>query len=174
MSGAQIIRRGLMLATAGFVLTIGMSTSHRAGANVGSPTPIPVSQTPLTVVLPAHPQIVLAVANSQSMDGDLSGAMMTGSGSLPNPINTGLQNSSSPVNYTVPASFVPPVNTFAMIARLASDSPPPVWQVALTALIGVGAACVTVWFAGKIFKIGLLMHGKPPNFATLIRWAREA
>src|SRR3974390_1195805 len=65
---------------------------------------------PLTVVLPAHPQVVLAVANSQSMGGNLSGAMMTGSGSLPNPINTGLQNSSSPVNYNVPASFVPPVN----------------------------------------------------------------
>lgn len=76
--------------------------------------------------------------------------------------------------FSVAISFVPPVNTFAMIARVASDSPPPVWQVALTALIGVGAACVTVWFAGKIFKIGLLMHGKPPNFATLIRWAREA
>src|SRR5579862_9021264 len=125
MSGAQIIRRGLMLATAGFALTIGMSTSHRAGANAGAPTPIPVSQTPLTVVLPAHPQIVLAVANSQSMDGNLSGAMMTGSGSLPNPINTGLQNSSSPVNYTIPASFTPPVNPgaggVAPYTALASD-----------------------------------------------------
>ena len=76
--------------------------------------------------------------------------------------------------FSVAVSFIPPVNTFAMIARVASDSPPPVWQVVLTALIGVGAACATVWFAGKIFKIGLLMHGKPPNFATLIRWAREA
>jgi ABC-2 type transport system permease protein len=76
--------------------------------------------------------------------------------------------------FSVAISFVPPVNTFAMIARVASDSPPPVWQVVLTALIGVGAACATVWFAGKIFKIGLLMHGKPPNIATLIRWAREA
>jgi ABC-type Na+ efflux pump permease subunit len=76
--------------------------------------------------------------------------------------------------FSVAVSFIPPVNTFAMIARVASDSPPPVWQVVLTALIGVGAACATVWFAGKIFKIGLLMHGKPPNFATMIRWAREA
>ena len=76
--------------------------------------------------------------------------------------------------FSVAVSFIPPVNTFGMIARLASDSPPPAWQVWLTALVGVGAACVTVWFAAKVFKIGLLMHGKPPSFATLIRWAREA
>jgi ABC-2 type transport system permease protein len=35
---------------------------------------------------------------------------------------------------------------------------------------GVGAA---LWFASKVFQIGLLMTGKPPNFATLIRWARQ-
>ncbi len=76
--------------------------------------------------------------------------------------------------FSVAVSFIPPVNTFGMIARLASDSPPPAWQVWLTVLVGLGAACATVWFAAKVFKIGLLMHGKPPNFATLIRWAREA
>ena len=36
---------------------------------------------------------------------------------------------------------------------------------------GVVAA---IWFASKVFKIGLLMYGKPPNLATLIRWARQA
>jgi hypothetical protein len=29
-----------------------------------------------------------------------------------------------------------------------------------------------VWFAAKIFRVGLLMHGKPPSFGTLIKWAR--
>jgi ABC-2 type transport system permease protein len=76
--------------------------------------------------------------------------------------------------FSVVASMVPPVNTFAMMARLASDSPPPAWQVWLTVAIGLAAAAVAVWFAAKIFKIGLLMHGKPPSFATLVRWARMA
>ena len=71
-------------------------------------------------------------------------------------------------------SFIPPFNTFTMMTRLASDAPPPVWQVLLTVLIGLGAAYATVWFAAKVFKIGLLMHGKPPTFATMIRWARAA
>ncbi|HEV7631696.1 MAG TPA: ABC transporter permease [Steroidobacteraceae bacterium] len=76
--------------------------------------------------------------------------------------------------FSVIASFVPPVNTFAMLARLASATPPPMWQVWLTMLVGLGAASACVWFAAKIFKVGLLMHGKPPNLATLIRWARMA
>ena len=74
----------------------------------------------------------------------------------------------------VVVSFIPPMNTLGMMTRMASDSPPPEWQVWLTLLVGLGAACAAVWFAAKVFKVGLLMHGKPPNIATLIRWAREA
>jgi hypothetical protein len=44
----------------------------------------------------------------------------------------------------------------------------------LTAVVGIGAAWATVWFAAKVFKVGLLMHGKPPDVRTLIRWARTA
>jgi ABC-2 type transport system permease protein len=70
------------------------------------------------------------------------------------------------------ASFIPPINAFAMLARLASSSPPPAWQVLLSVLAGIAGACLAVWFAARIFRIGLLMHGKPPGFATLIKWAR--
>jgi len=69
-------------------------------------------------------------------------------------------------------SFIPPVNAFAMMARLASSSPPPFWQVLLSMLASLVAAWVTVWFAAKVFRVGLLMHGKPPNLATLFKWAR--
>ena len=74
-------------------------------------TPLAVSQVPLTVVIPAHPQIVIALGNSQSMDGDLSGAIYTGAGSLGagNGMSL-LYNSGSPVNYQVPGDFVPPLN----------------------------------------------------------------
>jgi type IV pilus assembly protein PilY1 len=74
-----------------------------------TPTPVPVSQVPLTITIPAHPQILVAIANSQSMDGDLSGAIMTGSGALGSSYN-GLLTSSSPTNYTVPTGFTPPLN----------------------------------------------------------------
>jgi ABC-2 type transport system permease protein len=76
--------------------------------------------------------------------------------------------------FSVAMSLVPPVNTFAMMIRLASTTPPPLWQVGLSLLIGVGSAMAATWFAAKIFKVGLLMHGKPPSMGTLIRWARQA
>jgi ABC-2 type transport system permease protein len=71
-------------------------------------------------------------------------------------------------------SFIPPMNGFAMLLRLTSTAPPPMWQVWLSIAVGVAAAGAALWFASRVFKIGLLMHGRPPNFATLIRWAREA
>jgi ABC-2 type transport system permease protein len=76
--------------------------------------------------------------------------------------------------FSVVVSFIPPVNTFAMMARLASDTPPPLWQALLTIVVGFAGAAVCVWFAARIFRISLLLHGKPPNLATMIRWARMA
>ena len=76
--------------------------------------------------------------------------------------------------FSVALSLIPPVNTFAMMIRLASTTPPPAWQVWLGVTIGIASAYATIWFAAKIFKVGLLMHGKAPDFATLIRWAKAA
>ncbi len=48
-----------------------------------------------------------------------------------------------------------------MIARLASSAPPPAWEVWTTLLISVVTAMLVVWFAAKVFKVALLMHGRP-------------
>jgi len=58
--------------------------------------------------------------------------------------------------------------------RISSSAPPPAWQIWLTVLVSVGAAFVALWFAAKVFKVGLLMHGKAPDFGTLVRWAKQA
>jgi ABC-2 type transport system permease protein len=57
---------------------------------------------------------------------------------------------------------------------MASSTPPPLWQVWLSIAVGIGSVFCALWFAAKVFRIGLLMYGKPPNFATLIRWVRAA
>lgn len=82
------------------------------------------------------------------------------------------QNPNSPFSTVI--SMIPPVNSFAMLIRLTSTAPPPWWQVWTSIGLGVVGVLAALWFATKVFKIGLLMYGKPPNFATLIRWARQA
>lgn len=71
-------------------------------------------------------------------------------------------------------SFTPPINPFIMMLRIASNDPPPLWQILLSLLVSAAGAVVAVWLAGKIFRVGMLMFGKPPDFKTLLRWVRMA
>jgi ABC-2 type transport system permease protein len=75
---------------------------------------------------------------------------------------------------SIALSFLPPINSFAMMLRMASTAPPPWWQVWLSIGIGVGSVFAAIWFAAKVFRIGLLLYGKPPSLKTLIHWARSA
>ena len=46
----------------------------------------------------------------------------------------------------------------------------PFWQLPATLLaLGVGALC-TMWLSARIFRVGVLMYGKPPTPRELIRW----
>jgi ABC-2 type transport system permease protein len=69
-------------------------------------------------------------------------------------------------------SFIPPVSNFVMLLRISSNTPPPVWQTALSIAVSAAGALAAVWFASRVFRVGVLMSGKPPDFATLVRWAR--
>lgn len=71
-------------------------------------------------------------------------------------------------------SFIPPFSPFVMIIRVASSQPPPLWQVLAAIVVGILSAYAALWACAKIFRVGLLMFGKPPNFKTLIRWIRLA
>jgi ABC-2 type transport system permease protein len=72
------------------------------------------------------------------------------------------------------SSFIPPISPFIMIMRVSSTDPPPMWQTAAVILINIVAVFFFLWFAAKVFRVGLLMYGKPPNFRTLIKWIKMA
>jgi len=74
--------------------------------------------------------------------------------------------------FAVIASLVPLWSPFLMLIRLAMTPPPPMWQVALSLVLTVGTAVCLVFAAGRIFRVGLLMQGKPPNLPELLRWIR--
>ena len=71
-------------------------------------------------------------------------------------------------------SFLPPASPFIMMMRVVSSDPPPTWEiVASLAVMGLGVyLCLKL--AAKVFRVGLLMYGKPPNFRTLVKWVRMA
>lgn len=71
-------------------------------------------------------------------------------------------------------SFIPPINPFVMILRLSGSEKVPTWQIPASIFVAACGAVFMAWAASKIFRIGVLMYGKPPNFKTLIRWIRMA
>lgn len=71
-------------------------------------------------------------------------------------------------------SFVPPISPFVMVIRIAGSEKIPFWQIPASIAVGLLAVWFAAWAAAKIFRIGVLMYGKPPNFTTLVRWIRMA
>jgi ABC-2 type transport system permease protein len=74
---------------------------------------------------------------------------------------------------SVVVSLVPVATPFLMLVRLALTPPPPLWQVLLSVVLTVSTAVGLIWAAGRIFRVGLLMQGKPPNLPELLRWIRQ-
>jgi ABC-2 type transport system permease protein len=76
---------------------------------------------------------------------------------------------------SVVLSLTPPIAPFVMVQRIAASSEPvPVWQIAGAIAVAAWTAVFAAWAASKIFRIGVLMYGKPPNLPTLLRWVRQA
>ncbi|MFN0133630.1 MAG: ABC transporter permease [Phycisphaerales bacterium] len=71
-------------------------------------------------------------------------------------------------------SFIPPISPFVMVLRLGGSEQVPFWQIPASIAVGILAVVVAAWATAKIFRIGVLMYGKPPNFTTLLRWIRMA
>jgi ABC-2 type transport system permease protein len=74
---------------------------------------------------------------------------------------------------SVGLSLFPPATPFLMLVRLALTPAPPMWQVLLSLALTAATAALFVWAASKIFRVGLLMQGTPPNLPELLRWIRQ-
>lgn len=74
---------------------------------------------------------------------------------------------------SVGLSMFPTITPFAMVLRLAMPPGPPLWQVLLSVVMLMAATWLVVWSAGRIFRVGLLMQGKPPNIPELLKWIRK-
>jgi ABC-2 type transport system permease protein len=71
-------------------------------------------------------------------------------------------------------SLFPPATPFLMLLRMALRPAPPTWQVLLSVVLIGLTVVVAVWAAGKIFRTGILMHGKSATLGEMIRWVRAS
>ncbi len=71
-------------------------------------------------------------------------------------------------------SLFPPATPFLMLLRMALRPAPPLWQVLLSVALMALTAIAAVWAAGKIFRTGILMHGKSATVGEMIRWVRAS
>ncbi len=68
-------------------------------------------------------------------------------------------------------SLFPFTASLIMFLRTAV-SEPPAWQIVLSIAIMLGTTAALAWFAGRIYRVGILMYGKKPTIPEIIRWAR--
>jgi ABC-type Na+ efflux pump permease subunit len=65
-------------------------------------------------------------------------------------------------------SYVPVFTPFVMMNRAAG--PPTVLEYVVTTILLLAAIALSLWAAAKVFRIGVLMTGKPPRLTEVIKW----
>ena len=67
-------------------------------------------------------------------------------------------------------SMIPFTSPIVMMGRIPSGIP--AWEIALSIALLYATFIVMVWFAGKIYRVGIFMHGKKPTFKELYKWLK--
>lgn len=67
-------------------------------------------------------------------------------------------------------SMIPLTSPIVMMARIPYDIP--TWEIIVSLVLLYATFAVTVWGAAKIYRVGILMHGKKPTLKELWRWMR--
>jgi len=70
-------------------------------------------------------------------------------------------------------SFFPFTAPLMMFMRISVQTPP-AWQIALSVAILVLTIWAVAWFAGRVYRVGILMYGKKPTLPEIFRWAFQA
>lgn len=67
-------------------------------------------------------------------------------------------------------SVIPLTSPIAMMGRVSYGVP--FWELALSMGLLILGFLFTTWVAGKIYRIGILMHGTKPSYKTLWKWIK--
>ena len=67
-------------------------------------------------------------------------------------------------------SMIPLTSPIVMLMRIPFGVP--LWQIAISVTLLFASFFAVVWFAAKIYRIGILMYGKKPSWGELYRWLK--
>ena len=67
-------------------------------------------------------------------------------------------------------SMIPLTSPIVMLMRIPFGVP--LWQVAISVTLLFATFFAVVWFAAKIYRIGILMYGKKPTWKELYKWLK--
>ena len=75
-------------------------------------------------------------------------------------------------NGTVATAFstFPLTSPIVMMMRIPFGVP--LWQIGLSIALLFGTFFLTVWVAAKIYRVGILMHGKKPTWKEMYKWLK--
>jgi len=65
-------------------------------------------------------------------------------------------------------SIIPFTSPIAMMGRIAFGVPD--WQLALSMVSLIAGFMLTTWVAGRIYRVGILMHGTKINYKVMAKW----
>ncbi|MFK5879705.1 MAG: ABC transporter permease [Flavobacteriaceae bacterium] len=67
-------------------------------------------------------------------------------------------------------SMIPFTSPIVMMMRLPFGVP--WWQITISLLLLLGTFILMVWFAAKVYRIGILMYGKKPTYRDIYKWLK--
>lgn len=67
-------------------------------------------------------------------------------------------------------SMIPFTSPIVMLMRIPFGVP--VWQLVVSIVLLFGTFLGVVWFASKIYRVGILMYGKKPTWKELYKWLK--
>jgi len=82
-----------------------------------------------------------------------------------------IQNPAS--TFAVVLSMIPLFAPMMMLARIILLQPP-AWQIALSIVLLGTAIFLSISFAARIFRVGILLYGKRPSLRELYHWYKLA
>ncbi len=68
-------------------------------------------------------------------------------------------------------SIIPFTSPIVMMARIPFGIP--TWEIVLSLVLLYASVVAMAWAAGKIYRVGIFMHGKKPSLKELLSWIKQ-